>query len=91
MSRVTLPPSVELALAAGLPALVDLIARELPAAFAPIADAYRPQVLSAAERWARALLGDVLTPPVHVQAGPDVEVAITIHGAPEPRDDDPTI
>lgn len=90
MSRATLPPAAELALAAGLPALVDLIARELPAAFAPIADAYRPQVLSAAERWARALLGDVLTPPVHVQAGPDVNVAITIHG-PEPRDDDPTI
>lgn len=91
MSRATLPPAVELALMAGLPVLVDLIARELPSAFSPIADTYRGQVLAAGEKWARALLADVLTPPVHVQAGPGVDVQIRVHGAPEPRDDDPTI
>lgn len=46
-----LPPVLELAVSAGLPALVDLLAAKLPS---------RDEALDAADSWVRAFLGDLL-------------------------------
>lgn len=55
-----LPPVLELAVSAGLPALVDLLAAKLPSVAGAIVIAYREQALAAAGSWVRALLGDLL-------------------------------
>ena len=46
-----LPPVLELAVSAALPALVDLLAAKLPS---------RDDALGAADSWLRAFLGDLL-------------------------------
>ena len=80
-----LPPVLDLAVSAGLPALVDLLAARLPSAFAPLADAYRDQALAAADSWIRALLGDLLA-----QGTLRVDAARLVI-VDEREDDDPTI
>lgn len=68
MSRVALPPVAELAIAAGLPKLLDLLRGALPSALSEPLDDYRPQIERAGEEWARSLLADALCPPTQIDA-----------------------
>lgn len=68
MSRVALPAVAELALAAGLPKLLDLLRGALPRALSePLGD-YRADIERAGEEWARGLLVDALCPPTQIDA-----------------------
>ncbi len=68
MARHVFAPPIELAIASGLPELLDSVREALPAALAiPFAD-YEGGVKDAAEAWTRKLLAKVITPPVHIDA-----------------------
>jgi hypothetical protein len=77
MSAEELPAWAEDAIEASVPVLVDLLARSLPSAFSPIAD-YRPAVVTAAGRWARALVADLLARHVRVDAAPGASVRVRV-------------
>ena len=69
MAKHTFSPPVELALATGLPELLDLIHAVLPGALAPALEGeMRDRVAAVSEHWTRKLLAAVLTPPVHVDS-----------------------
>lgn len=71
-----LPPEVDAIVTTAVGAAVDLVLGVLPDEARAVLD--RGAVQDQLTRWARALVADVLTPPVRVAARDEADVTVTI-------------